>query len=331
MSQPARRGVITVLDMRAPLLVVLAIATLFAAPALAQTAKPRPPAATTGGVRGLAPTSVTLTGTVNPRGQATRYQFQYGAGDRLDRRTARLLANAGTATVRVSATIALVPNRRYSYRLVAVSAGGTTRGKVRKFTARRTPAPAALTFAPQSSRVSYEGTATFTGNATSAGAGGVALVLEQQPFPFTGAFAAIASQRSGSDGSYRFTVSPLLLSARFRVVARTTPVVTSDARTVRTKVRVGIKATRVSGRRVRFTGDIVPALSTGRVSLQRRIGGTFVTLKRASVRHPSPGRTTYRITVGARRSATTYRVRVTPDESSGHARGTSRRQRVAGR
>ena len=291
--------------------------------------KPRPPIATTGRLAGLAARSVKLTGSVNPRRQRTRYYFQYGAGTRLTRRTADRRLAPGTATVVVSATISLAPNRKYSYRLVASNAAGTTRGNVRTFRSPR--APAALTFVARSSRVSYEGTAVFTGNATSAGVGNVALVLERQHFPYTGAFEAIATQTSGSDGAYTFSVSPLLLSARFRVVARTAPPVTSAAQTVRTKVRVGIKATRRSGRRIRFTGDITPGIGEGRVSLQRRIGGRFVTIKRVGVRHPSPGVSSYRVTVEARRSATTYRVRVTPADSSGYVRGTSRRQRMAGR
>jgi len=316
--------------MRAPLLAVLAVATLFAAPALAQTAKPRPPAATTGGVRDLAPTSVTLTGTVNPRGLATQYRFQYGAGTTLNRRTPLKQLPAGSANKRVAAPVTVVANRRYSYRLVAINSAGATQGKTARFTSPR--GAAALTFAARSTRVSYEGAAVFTGNATTLGAGNVALVLEQQPFPYTGAFAPVATQRSGSDGSYSFTVSPLLLSSRFRLVARTTPGVTSAVLTVRTKVRVAIKATRLSGRRVRFSGDIVPAIGAGRVSLQRRTGsGQWITIRRASVRHPSADRASYRITVGARRVATRYRVRVTPAESSGYVRGTSRQQRLAGR
>ena len=289
---------------------------------------PGRPSVSTGLWQALTPRSTTLTGTVNPRSQKTSYRFEWGTGTRLNRRTARVNLPAGSATVPVSAAVVLRPNTRYSYRLMATNPTGTVRGKTRRFTSPR--APAALGFDVRSSRVPYQGTAVITGVATSAGAGNVAVILERQFFPYTGPFERIATQRSAADGAYRFDVAPLLLSAKFRVLAQTTPAVTSDTRTVRTTVRVPLKVRRVSNRRLRFTGEILPALAAGRVSLQRRVRGSFRTIRSAGVRHPGPGRASYRITVGARRSATVYRVVVSPPSASGHARGRSRTKRVAG-
>ncbi|MDP2710940.1 MAG: fibronectin type III domain-containing protein [Solirubrobacteraceae bacterium] len=294
----------------------------------ARPTQPRPPAVTTGPVRDLAPRSVALTGTVNPRGLATRYRFEYGTGTRLNRRTALVAAGAGTAAVPVAAALTLSPDTRYRYRLLATSSAGTTRGRQRSFTSPR--APAALTFALQSNRVPYEGTVVAAGSATSAGAGGVDVVLERQPFPFSGPFHRVASTRSASDGGYSFTVPRMLLSVRLRVVARTTPAVTSVARTVRTTARVGLVATRGPVRRVRFSGTVRPAVSGARASLQRRVRGRFVTLRRANVRPEGRDRSRYRITIAARRTASVYRVIVTPLSSSGHARGVSREQPIAG-
>lgn len=107
-----------------------------------RTAAIQPPLAATGPVGGLFDRGVTLTGSITPRGSATRYAFEWGAGSRLDRRTPLQDAGAGTAAVAVSAPLTLAPATRYRYRIIAINAGGTTRGKARSFTT--TSAGAAL-------------------------------------------------------------------------------------------------------------------------------------------------------------------------------------------
>lgn len=291
-------------------------------------AQPLPPLVSSGAVRDLAARSGTLTGSVNPRGSTTRYQFDYGTATSLNRHTPLNAAGAGTTSMAVSAVLTLTPNTRYSYRLRATNAAGTVLGARRAFTSPR--APALLTFALESNRVPYEGAAIATGSATSAGAGGVTVVLERQAFPFTGPFTQVATTRSANDGSYRLTLSPLRLRSRLRVVARTVPSVTSVARTVRATMRVGMTATRLRHRRVRFSGAVLPAASGSRASLQRRVRGRFRTLRRAHVRSGGPTGANYRITIAARRSGAVYRVLVTPVRSSGQDSGTSRTQHVSG-
>jgi hypothetical protein len=292
---------------------------------------PRPPAplATTGPIGDLGPRGVTVTGTVDPRGTATRYRFDWGTGTSLNRHTAYIGAGTASGAVGVSASLTLVPNTRYSYRVAATSSAGTANGARLSFTSPR--APALLTFGLQSDRVPYEGTAVVTGNATSAGQGGVSLVLESRVFPFGGPFDAIARKSSARDGSYRFTVSPLLLSTRLRVVAQTVPPVTSIARTVRPTIRVTLGSERLDGRRVRFSGSVTPEQSGARASLQRRKRGRFVTLRRVQLRPPGAAtRSRFRMTIAARSTAAYYRVVVTPGPSSGQARGTSKLLHVAG-
>ncbi len=297
-----------------------------------RTARPataQAPAASTGAVQGLTATAVTVTGTVNPRGTATRYRFEYGTGTGLNRRLAYQDAGNATTALPVSAALSLAPNTRYSYRVVATNAGGTARGARRTFTTPR--AAALLTMALASNRVVHGAGVAVTGRATSGGAGRVTLALERQLFPFTGPFQQVGStRRSARDGSYSFTVSPLLISARLRVVARTSPPVTSVARTVRTTPGVGLTIKRRPARRLRFSGLIRPAVRGARASLQRRVRGRFVTLRRVTVRPAGTARSSYRMTLRARRSASVYRVLVVPPRSSGHARGASRVQRVAG-
>ncbi len=132
--------------------------------------KPLAPLATTGPIGDLGPRGVTVTGTVDPRGTATRYRFDWGTGTSLNRHTRVHRGGRGqrrdrgqrprSRSSRTPAT-ATASSRR------ARQAPPTARGA--RFTSPR--APALLTFALQANRVPYEGTAVVTGNATSAGAG----------------------------------------------------------------------------------------------------------------------------------------------------------------
>ncbi|MDP1846697.1 MAG: fibronectin type III domain-containing protein [Solirubrobacteraceae bacterium] len=77
--------------------------------------------------------AATVTGTVNPRGNPTRYRFEFGRGTSLNLRTAYVDAGDGTVALPVARTLTLRPSQTYSYRLVAVSAAGTARSAVRRF------------------------------------------------------------------------------------------------------------------------------------------------------------------------------------------------------
>jgi hypothetical protein len=114
------------------------------APALALAAGE--PTASTGNATGITPTSATLNGTVNPEGQSTTYDFEYGTTTAYGSQTAMAGAGSGTAGVKVSsAIVSLKPNTTYHYRLVANNASGTTLGADVSFTTPKPPAPATLT------------------------------------------------------------------------------------------------------------------------------------------------------------------------------------------
>jgi len=135
-----------------------------------RTAAPPRPGVTIGPAGVLQPNTVTVSGSVNPRGAPTTYRFEYGRGTRLNLRTARVAAGAGTAPVPVSATLNVAPATSYSYRLVATNSAGTTRSARRTFVspaacltrhssklslARATPTSSALdVLAPITSRAS---------------------------------------------------------------------------------------------------------------------------------------------------------------------------------
>lgn len=99
------------------------------------------PSVTTGAVSGLSTTGATLAGTVNPKGAATTYEFEYGTTTAYGGSTGDTDAGAGNAAVTVSETLsALSPATTYHYRLVATNVQGTTYGSDATFTT-ATPTP----------------------------------------------------------------------------------------------------------------------------------------------------------------------------------------------
>ena len=140
--------------------------------AIGVTAAPAP-AATTGPAGSVTQTTATLTGTVDPDGSATSYQFQWGAS------TAYGVQNPAAATAvgddsaqhQLSADLTgLTPATTYHYRLVATDcggcAGGTSYGADVAFT---TPAAlptigktANLALTAGTARVRTPGSKTFT-------------------------------------------------------------------------------------------------------------------------------------------------------------------------
>jgi hypothetical protein len=94
----------------------------------------RAPGATTAGVKSVAATSATLTGSVDPAGQATSYRFEYGPTTTYGSQTPPGSAGTGTSNVSVSAAVgSLAPSTTYHYRLLATNASGTTFGADKTF------------------------------------------------------------------------------------------------------------------------------------------------------------------------------------------------------
>ena len=158
------------------------------------------------------------------------------------------------------------------------------------------------------------------------GVGGTTVVLERQDFPFAGPYYLVATKAAASNGSFSFKVGPLWALARLRLTTRTTIVVASPVFEVRNALRVGLRARRISGGRVRLQGAVSPAVAKGRATLQKRSpSGRWVPLRRAGVHPLAGGRSRYRFTV---RRRGTYRVVVLPRDAFAHVRGTSRAVRI---
>src|SRR5581483_895583 len=94
-----------------------------------------PPAATDGA-------TATVTGTVNPNGQAATFRVNYGTTSAYGVTTPNQPIPAGTTDVPVSVVLAgLTPGLTYHYRLVATGLAGTTVGSDQVFVAGQLPVP----------------------------------------------------------------------------------------------------------------------------------------------------------------------------------------------
>ena len=102
----------------------------------------------TGGVSNLTFNSAVLHGSINPRGEATNFAFQYGPSRHYGAQTPLAAAGNGTKPVRVSQVVAgLQANTVYHYRLVAFGASTTT-GQDRSFTTPKIPLSLAIAGVP---------------------------------------------------------------------------------------------------------------------------------------------------------------------------------------
>jgi hypothetical protein len=164
------------------------------------------------------------------------------------------------------------------------------------------------------------------------GVEGITIVLEAQPYPFSGSFAPIATARTGRDGGYLFRVDDLWRTTRYRAVTRTQTAVTSPVAEARSAVLVGRRVRHVSRRRARLSGSVFPAVG-GTATLQRRSGGRWVRVRRQALRPRDSVRSRYefrgiwRVKGRARR----FRVRVQPASGSGNVSAVSRSIKVRGR
>jgi hypothetical protein len=112
------------------------IAALILSAVFAQAA----PTATTGGAESVTTGSAAVTGMLNPGGDATTYQFEYGTSASYGLTTPAQDAGSGTADVSARATLSnLTNNTAYHYRLVATNAAGVARGSDKTL---KTSAPA---------------------------------------------------------------------------------------------------------------------------------------------------------------------------------------------
>jgi hypothetical protein len=267
--------------------------------------------------------SAVLPANVNPRGLPTTVRFEYGTSTAYGSSTPEQAIGAGTSAVGVSAGIFdLRPGTKYNFRAVATSAAGITRGSNRSFTTAKAPTGVAIT--PSTTRPVWGSGLMIAGRVS--GAGSTPVALEKQDWPFSGVFTQIATATANGSGAFSITAPPLFITARLRVVTRTSIVATSPVVTASVAVKVGLKTRRLRHKRVRIEGATWPAVPNGRVSLQRQSrSGRWGFYKRGRITPLSGGRSRYRFSALPPRSrAINYRVVVLARDGGAHVPGTSR-------
>ena len=155
-------------------------------PAAVASAQERP-TVNTGAATNRTPTTVTLTGWVNPQGGATSYFFQIGPTSLFGSNSAVTSAGAGNARVPAAAAVSgLAPDTVYHYRIVATKGSRIVRGQRRTF---RTPRqPLGLGFVGSPNPVRAGGSTTLNGLLSGTGNAGRQVVLQANPFPYTQGF-----------------------------------------------------------------------------------------------------------------------------------------------
>lgn len=191
------------------------------------------------------------------------------------------------------------------------------------------PAGTAITLDAKPSIIVFAGATTLSGRLNGAASGTPVRLEQDDSRPYGDSYKPTGSSATtANNGMYTFTVRPLL-NTQYRVVAQTSPPVTSAARLVSVRMRVGLAlsdSTPARGSLVRLSGSVSPAHDGRLVSIQRRSStGSFITVVRTTLRDAGDTRSTYSRRVRVFRDGV-YRVKVAADAD--HANGLSRLRSV---
>jgi hypothetical protein len=166
-----------------------------------------PPVVLTGSAQGASTSGATLTGSVNPGGNATNWWFEYGPTASYGSKTPAKSAGSGTAATGVSAAITkLTAGTTYHYRLVASSSAGTTHGGEVTFTT-----ISAVSLQASTPQVVYGAAATLSGTIATRQSG-VTVSLLATSYGQSSA-TTLGSVVTGSGGTWSFQVRPRIQTA----------------------------------------------------------------------------------------------------------------------
>jgi hypothetical protein len=213
--------------------------------------------------------SAVLHGSVNPGGAPANFAFQYGTSRHYESQTPLAAAGSGTRSVRVSEAIkGLRADTTYHYRLVA-SGVATATGRDRTFRTAKVPLSLAIAGAPNP--VTFGAAFLLEGTLSGTGAGGRAVLLKANPFPYTGGFKQLGNRQVTSPtGTFSFFVPGLALNTQLRVFAAGKPAISSPVLLESVAVRVAfhVRHTRRRGY-ARMFGTVAPAEVGALVGFQR--------------------------------------------------------------
>jgi phosphodiesterase/alkaline phosphatase D-like protein len=281
-----------------------------------------PPVAKTGAAQIIALSSATLTGTANPKGSATTYYFQYGQTAAYGAVTPTGDAGSGSADVSLSATLSgLALNTTYHYRLVVISAGGTSFGADTTFVT--FPPLGVLLNASRETLLAGQAT-TLSGSLLGPGAASMTVTL-QRATSARGPFANVQTIMSAADGSFTFSGLKPSRTIWYRVIGG------GGASVVR--VVVGFRVTLLVGtarvhrqRRVLLHGAVAPSHNGRRVLLQKLgPGRRWQTISRPRLHRASGNLSAYSVILSAGQRGS-WRAVVSSDAA--HASGLSPTRRI---
>jgi hypothetical protein len=252
------------------LVLVLASAVLVPAQLAQAVVKTGPPLVATGGVTAVRGTAATLLGSIDPRGAATTYFFQYGPTIAYGKQTTAAVLPAGITKVKIgqAATGFLAT---YHYRLVATNQFGTKLGKDKTFTIKK-PSKPGFTLAKSPPPTIYGGVFAFSGTLTGTGNGNHKVVLQESAYPFLSPFSPIGLPiATDATGHFAFRVPNLLASTQFRISTLDARPVYSPILTEHVAVRVSLKVRTTAHKGlVRLYGTVTPASVGARLAIQMR-------------------------------------------------------------
>jgi hypothetical protein len=311
----------------------LSIANFLALPPSSNAATPpppKPPLAHTGYSSEASTSSITVRGTVDPRGVETSVYVQYGTTEAYGAQTPPSTVGAGAQEVKIAATIpGLQPNTLYHYRLVATSSAGTAVGEDRTVTTKKIPLTLKIAATPRpdvfGEPFSIEGTLSGSESANHA------VVLQANPFPYLSGFKDVQSAEfTDAGGNFSFIYPDLTENTEFRVEALgsppavTTPSVISQAliETVAVRATIHVHTTPRTGF-MKFDGSVAPASPNAYVAIQwLRPGHKPQAVGKTTLKHVSSSLSRYNAVVRIPHSGL-YRVFVevlSGREVSNHSR-----------
>lgn len=164
------------------------------------------PGVVTGPALNVSATTATIAGTVDPRGRATSWWFQYGASASYGGTTASKSAGSKVGAQNVGAALTGLKNgTTYHYRLVAKSDAGTTYGSDLTFATR------GVTIAAGGREVVFGGRVTLSGAVPSRVAGEQVTVFAQAYG--RGSPVSVATVLTGPDGAWSYIARPRIGTA----------------------------------------------------------------------------------------------------------------------
>jgi hypothetical protein len=284
---------------------------LVGAATAATSAAPTRPVVRTADASAVTYQSADLIGAINPGGQSTTYFFQFGPTTKYGSQTP-LVTTTDNRTIAAKGTAAgLVPETTYHFRLVAINALGATFGTDGTFTTTTIPLTLAITALPNP--VTLGSSIGVVGTLTGSDAPGSAVVLQQNPFPFTTGFRILGAPCVvAADGGFQFDGIVPTVTTQYRVVSvGPGPPVVSTPLTefVHLSVTIAVlrRHTSPGNPSAEFSGLIAPAQVGARVTVQRLIAGVWWLVAATKAHAAASGLSSYFLPLHLRHSGF-YRV-----------------------